>query len=140
MAEKALVDTNIWIDLFNRKRFQDRFLNLNRQSRVLVSVVTVNELLRGCHEATSLSIVEDFLKIVGDQLITPTEPEWLECARISERLLKGKKKTKQDVLLLQNDALIALAARNAGATLVTSDLKDFKLLKDFVRVSVDFWN
>lgn len=108
------------------------------EGQVLFSVVTINELIRGAHDDTSRNTMNDFIKAGREALLTPSEGQWIECARISESILRGKKRTKEGVLLLQNDILIALTARGAEATLVTCDL-DFKILKDWIKVPVDFW-
>lgn len=139
MSKRRFVDTSILIGLYNEGLFEEKFLELNQRGQLLFSVVTINEFVRGARDKTSKEIVKSFLEIVGDNLITPTEEEWMECGTLSEHLLKGKRKSKQEVLLLQNDILIALGAKEAEAVLVTADKKDFILLKELVPVSVEFW-
>jgi predicted nucleic acid-binding protein len=139
MADQVLLDTSIIIPLLNEKKFQDSILDLNRESRVLISIVTANELIRGAHDSNSRSILDRFFEILRDGFLVPSELQWLECARISEKLLRESRRSKENVLLLQNDLLIALGARDAGATLVTNDKKDFGFLKPFVKVPIEFW-
>lgn len=139
MTERTVIDTNILIAMYNEGKFREKFLQLNQISKVLVSVVTVNELLRGCHDKQSLGIVDEFLGIFESQFLVPSQESWIECARISERILRSRKRTKGSVLLLQNDILIALNARDAKAVLITADKKDFGLLRDFMEVQIVFW-
>jgi len=139
MAERVLVDTSILIGLLNEKKWEDDFLALNQRARILLSVVTANKLLRGAHDPLSRKIVDGLLDIFGDRFVTPSESHWMECARISEKLLRESRRSKENVLLLQNDLLIALGARDAGATLVTNDKRDFGLLKPYVKVPIEFW-
>lgn len=139
MDEKAVVDTNILIALYNESRFESDFRELNLRCRILFSVVTVNELIRGALDKTSQGIVESLLEIKRGEFLTPSERQWLECARISEKILQDKRRSKEGILLLQNDLLIALSARDSDALLVTCDKKDFTLLKNYVKVPVEFW-
>lgn len=139
MAEKTVVDTSILISLFNERKFETAFLELNQRSQIYLSVVSANELIRGCHDKVSMKIIEDFLECVDEQILTPSREQWIECATLTEKILKGKRRTRQEVLLLQNDILIALGAREAKARLATADKKDFTLLQGFVNVSIDFW-
>ncbi len=139
MDEPVVFDTSVLISLINEKKFESQFLEWIEKSSVFVSIVTANELLRGCHDGVSRRIVREFLKVLDDRVVTPTRDHWMECAEISEQLLREQKRTKLNVLLMQNDLLIALAARQLGARLVTSDRKDFMILKGYVKVSIDFW-
>lgn len=140
MGQGALVDTSILIPLYNEGRYEEDFLELNRTTLVLFSTVSINEFLRGAHDKTSRQIVDSFLEIVRDQLITPTEEHWVECGYTAERLLKGKRRSKEAVVLLQNDILISLASRDSGAMLMTNDKKDFQLIEKYIKVSVDYWS
>ncbi len=139
MGDRVLVDTSVLIPLFNEGKFQDRILELNANFQLFVSIVTANELLRGAHDAVSKNIVEEFLEILQGRLVTPAEKHWIECATLSERLLKEKRRSKQNILLMQNDLLIAIGARETGARLVTSDRKDFALIQPYVRGPIEFW-
>lgn len=139
MASRALVDTSILISLYNKGSFTDRFLDLNRRFDIIFSVVAINEFIRGSHDPVSKNIVKDFLDIVEGGLVVPTLDHWIECGRISEALLKGRRRSKESVLLLQNDILIGLCARERDATLMTCDRKDFEILKDLIRIPVEFW-
>ncbi|MBI2982158.1 MAG: PIN domain-containing protein [Deltaproteobacteria bacterium] len=139
MAKRVLIDTSILIPLYNERRFEGRYQELNLGSEILFSVVTTNELIRGAHDDLSCRLVREFLEVEQPCFVTPSEDQWLQCARISEVILQDKKRSKEGVLLLQNDILIALGARDIGATLVTCDKKDFNLLKPYIRVPIEFW-
>lgn len=86
-----------------------------------------------------MALVESFLDIVKDRLLTPTANHWLECGKISEKLLRGKKIGKPEVMLLQNDVLMALLARDANLRLITADRKDFSRIASEIKVSLEFW-
>lgn len=139
MADGVLLDTSILIPLYNEGRFRDKVLELGVVKQLFFSIVTINEFVRGAHDAVSKNIVASFLDITRQSLMTPTEEQWIECGYVSERLLKRQKKSKEKVVLLQNDILIALGARDRGAMLITSDRKDFEVIREFIGVEIDFW-
>ena len=139
MADRVLLDTSIIIPLLNEEQFREPILDLNRKSRILISIVTANELIRGAHDSNSRSILDRFFEILRGGFLVPTELQWLECASIAEQILRNRKRSRQGVLLLQNDLLIGLGARDANATLVTSDQKDFSLLQPYLKVPIEFW-
>jgi predicted nucleic acid-binding protein len=138
MSRKTLLDTSVLIAFYNKGLFEGRLLSLVQTSQIFISAVTANEFVRGAHDPVSFEIAQSFVELMRGQIVTPTEAHWLECAHVSERLLRAKKRSQQDVLLLQNDILIALGARDLGATLVTQD-SDFKILKDLIKMSLNSW-
>lgn len=139
MNDRFCLDTNILIDFYNKGSHEDRLIRLNFESQLFVSTVVLCEFVRGAHDKTSREIVEGFLKIIQGRILTPTESQWIECARVLEKILAEKKRSRQDILLLQNDLLIAIAARDGHATLITSDKKDFHLINDFVGTNIEYW-
>ncbi len=62
----------------------------------------------------------------------PAEKDWFECGSILSQI--GKKYGYESIKKgrLVNDVLIALSCKNAGATLITSNHKDFQLIHKFV--------
>lgn len=140
MGRPALVDTNILIGLYSRKKYFSSYLNLVEKSEVLFSSVSLNEFIRGAHDKNSKDLVESFLTLVKDRLLTPTLAHWLECGRVSETLLRGKKIGKPQVVLLQNYILMALLARDAKARLITADHKDFDLIAPYVEFNLEYWD
>lgn len=139
MADGVLLDTSVLIPLYNQGRFRDKVFELSSVRRLFFSVVAINEFVRGAHDPVSKNIVASFLDIAKQSLTTPTEEQWIECGHVSERILKRQTKSKERIMLLQNDILIALGARDMDATLITSDRKDFEVLQEFMRVDIDFW-
>lgn len=139
MDRRVVVDTDVLIAFYNQEDFAESFFELNRSADVYFSTVTINEFIRGAHDPQSKNLVEGFLAIVRENLLTPAEGHWIECGTISEQLLQGKKRSKQDVLLLQNDILIALGARDHEATLVTCNKKDFSILQKIIPIQIEFW-
>ncbi len=141
MISNALLDTSILIKAFNEDRSLEKlevfFSNL--ETNLFLSAVVFNEFVRGCHDSRSMEIAHGLLIVFVGRLITPSENNWIECAQITERLLKQKKRNKQDILLLQNDILIALSARDHQAKLITSNKKDFQLLEKIILFTPEYW-
>lgn len=139
MSKKYLVDTNILIAFYNSGKHADNLFALNKTSQLFFSAVSINEFVRGAHDAVSKSIIADFLNIAKNNLITPSLSNWLDCGRISETLLKKERRSKINIVLLQNDILIALTAKEYQQTLITADTKDFKLISQFVDFKAEYW-
>lgn len=135
----ALIDTSVLIGLYARGLYRDSYARLVMSRQVSFSVVTINEFIRGAHDPRSRMAVDGFLAITRDVLLTPTEAQWLECGRIAEIILQRKKRPKEAVVLLQNDILIAVTARDAGAILVTADKHDFQIIAPIVRMEIEYW-
>lgn len=139
MVKRFLIDTSVLLSFYVRNRHRDDLIQLMQTGGCYFSSVTIAEFLRGAHDRHSRSVVEDFIEIVRENLLTPSSTQWLECGRVLEKLLAGKRRTKEGVLLLQNDVLIALGAKDSEATLITNDKKDFSLIEKVVTFSVEYW-
>ncbi|MBF0492995.1 MAG: type II toxin-antitoxin system VapC family toxin [Deltaproteobacteria bacterium] len=141
MSDKVLLDTSILIEVTKRGNFISSIETfLNPKIKIYTSAVSLNEYLRGCHDKESLDIAMGLISLFGGKTIVPTYSNWIECAHISELLLKIKKRNKQDILLLQNDILIALGSRDTQATLITADKTDFSLIQNYLKFDVEYWN
>lgn len=140
MSKKVLVDTSVLIPFYNSGKFADRLLPYSVHTLIHFCSVSINEFIRGAHNAASKEIVEELLQIAGKNLLNPTVKHWLECGKVSEKILKQKKRSKTNVMLLQNDILIALCTRDEGFTLITADKTDFKLIQNHLDVLVEYWD
>jgi len=139
MSSYFLIDTNIWISVFARGRHEGRLFELIKTPGLLVSAVTLSEFLRGAHDSKNKLAVKQFFQFVNPFLVTPTQSQWIETGWILEGILRGSRRTKEKILLLQNDILIALTARDQQARLITHDRKDFSLLERFIDLEVEYW-
>ncbi len=138
MNKNVVVDTNILIAFYNQGKYEDDLLSLNRNKNLHISAITLNEFIRGAHDPVSKQIVSSFLELIQGKVITPTEKDWIDCAKISEQLLVSKKRSKENILLLQNDILIALGTKANFSTLITTD-KDFELIRRFISIPIEWW-
>lgn len=133
-----LIDTNVWLGFYNRGEHQEKLSGLFLENDVFISVVTLNEIRRGAHDTFSKKMYDELHEMFSYYIITPSELDWIECGNISERILKNKRRQKNDILLLQNDILIALCAKKQKAKLITTD-KHFSLLKPYLHIPIEYW-
>lgn len=139
MNKRYSLDTNILIAFYNDSLYEEPLLELNQSSELWLSAVVLSEFLRGAHDDFSKAIFRDLLKLIRHRVFTPTQEQWIECAAIMEKLLKAKKRSKQNIFVLQNDILIALGTRDEKATLITRDQSDFNIIKAFIDLDIAFW-
>jgi predicted nucleic acid-binding protein len=67
------------------------------------------------------------------RVVAPTARSWNDAGDVLARIGRREPAFRTKVRGLWNDALIALSARQIGATLVTENLHDFELLRRYVR-------
>jgi len=131
----AILDTSVYIENFRTGRFT---LDLLRSPWIVrCSAVVLHELRRGTKTALELKFVSELAKRV--QIITPNERHWLKSAEILSRI--GRKSGYGPIKLreLAFDVLIALSARDIGATLVTCNRKDFSEIRKHKFFKVLYW-
>ncbi len=131
MSRVVLLDTSILLAHYNEGSFASLLEETLKGSILRFSAVALYEVGRGAHNRTSKKIYRDLLNLARGTIITPTESDWQKATQVSERLLRAKKYDKIGVNFLENDILIALAARSIGGTLITLD-SDFALLQRFI--------
>lgn len=117
----ALLDTAIYIENFRSGRFTFRLLHSPFIFRC--SSVVLHELLRGARTATERKFVLELSQRC--QVVTPTEPQWLKAAEILNRLRRREHYEAVKLRELTFDVLIALSARSIGASVITTNQRDF---------------
>jgi predicted nucleic acid-binding protein len=123
---KVLLDTNVFIDYLRADLYADWiFGGLNNIIRFLSSVVLL-ELRLGADTPRRQRAVDRVLAAFPtSRLIAPLPPLFDHSGRLF-RALHGDGSGLDDRLGPVNDLLIALTARQIGATVVTSNLDDFR--------------
>lgn len=135
MASSAIFDTSIFIDVFRHGRHQNRidsFVGLIRTSAVVLA-----ELWRGATNETEHSVLESLQD--NHPVWTPTEGNWIESAQILRRMRKDLGFSQAKLRELHFDVLIALTARSNGARVITSNAKDFELIKRYRSFDLEVW-
>jgi predicted nucleic acid-binding protein len=129
------VDTSVYIENFRTGRFT---LPLLRSAWIVrCSAVVLHELRRGARTPLELRFVAELARKV--RVLTPTERHWLESAEILSRIRKRKGYDAKKLRDLAFDSLIALSARDAGATLITCNREDFAEIAKYLAYKVIFW-
>ncbi|MBI4840517.1 MAG: hypothetical protein HY803_05495 [candidate division NC10 bacterium] len=73
------------------------------------------------------------------RILTPTEKHWLESADVLSRIGARKGYAANKLRDLAFDTLIALTARDSGATLITCNREDFAEISKHVALKLIFW-
>ncbi len=134
-ANLAVLDTSVYIENFRTGRFT---LPLLRSPWIVrCSAVVLHELRRGAQAPLELRFVGELAKKV--RILTPTEKHWLESAEVLSCLRARRGYTAGKLRDLAFDTLIALSARDIGATLITCDREDFAEIGKQVAFKALFW-
>jgi predicted nucleic acid-binding protein len=134
-ARFAILDTSVYIDNLRTGRFREEILDLPFVVRC--SAVVLAELSRGARSSEMRRFVADLTKNL--QIITPTEGEWAESGRIVRRIAVAGHYDAQKTREIHFDVLIALGARQIGATLITQNRDDFETIRGFINFNLVCW-
>jgi len=131
----AILDTNVYIDHWERGQYQQTLENLGRAYIIRHSAVVLSELRRGARDREAQRLVAALFELATVRW-EPSVADWWEAGRLARSV--GDKRDwdinkRRD---FQNDALSALTARRHGATVVTANYADFELLRSELRISV----
>lgn len=131
----ALLDTSVYIENFRTGRFT---LKLLRSPWIVrCSAVVLHELRRGARTESERRFVAELARKV--KIVTPTERHWLESAEILDRLRRVKGYELEKLRELAFDILIALSARDIGATVITCNRRDFDEIGQYASFRVAYW-
>lgn len=136
MASRIIVfDTSIFIDHLRSNKFESQIRNIHGLIRN--SSVVLAELLRGATRDEEQHFVAALAK--NHPILTPTEKNWLESGTILSKIHKAKGWSPEKMRDVHFDVLIALTARNYGATVITSNRADFELIMSFKPYNLEVW-
>ena len=102
-----------------------------------MSSVVLSELSRGASSKQDREILSALTK--GVKLLTPTEQNWVESGEILARMHTDQGFTAHKLRDLHFDVLIALTARSCGGQLITSNRKDFELIRSYRGFELEIW-
>ncbi len=134
-ANLALLDTSVYIENFRTGRFT--LVLLRSPWIVCCSAVVLHELRRGARTPLELRFVGELVRKV--RILTPTERHWLKSAEILARIAARKGYDSNKLRDLAFDTLIALSARDSGATLITCNREDFAEISRHLVLKLIFW-
>ena len=130
---KYILDTNVYIGAFQSQErealFRAAFFPLIPET-FLSSVVAYELLVNAVGDETS-ELLHQFTKPMeqAGRIISPTFNNWLEASEIVTRIGTKEKNLRSKLPSLLNDILIALCARQIGATVITYNKEDFLLIR-----------
>jgi len=136
MANRVVIfDTSIFIDHLRTNKHVNHFRNLSGLIRN--SSVVLSELARGATNESELDFVSTLAK--NHPILNPTESNWLESGSLLYRMREDKGFSPAKLRELHFDVLIALTARNHGATIITSNKADFEQIKHYKDFRLEIW-
>jgi predicted nucleic acid-binding protein len=136
MANRVLIfDTSIFIDHLRTNKHADRFKNFSGLIRN--SSVVLSELTRGATNESELDFISTLMR--NHPILTPTEKNWLESGSLLHRMNEDRRFSPEKLRDLHFDVLIALTARNYGATVITSNKADFELIGNYKEFYLEIW-
>lgn len=136
MASNIVIfDTSVLIDHLRTGKHKKRLEQLNAIIRN--SAVVVSELFRGATKKEELAFVKNLAE--NHPVLTPTEKNWIESGVMLAAINKSKEYTPGKLRDLHFDILIALTARNSGATVITSNKADFHLIQKHKDFKLELW-
>ena len=120
MSDKFLIDTDEWINFFNKKEFALELMSsLRRQGKVLSSILTITELRAGWTTEAAVKFMPIFY--ASTKILDVS----LEAAELAGKFLKDYK--TKGVSLPTVDTLIGSTAIIEDCQLVTRNKKDFPM-------------
>ena len=137
-----LFDTSVYIPILRDENFarEFRLRYLRGLPLTYCSSVVIEELLAGVrtlrHRRQAAALYEPFERV--RRIITPSHRIWKETgtvvATIADQAPRLRDKLSRGFL---NDILIALSGRSIGATVVTRNEEDFRLIQQFRKFSLE---
>lgn len=135
---KKLIDTNIFIDRFlNPELFRDIFLS---DGFVYLSSIVLMELKAGAHSKESRKAVNELFEFFTkvERVVTPSVRDYARAGEIISDLQRIKGYDVRKSASITNDCVLAVSARNMGATLYTQNRKDFHAIHDIFSFEVRY--
>lgn len=138
-GRKLLFDTNVYIAAIQGgPQTQAYQLLLAALPRTYLSAVVVQELFTGAVDAVGQRLVDRLVRRTGQtgRVIAPTYENWKEAGRVLARITRQERGQRMRIPRLVNDLLLALSARQIGATLYTFNREDFALISRYTRLAL----
>ena len=129
-----IIDSNVYIRAFNNLAFGVELQQFHRQHlpKLILSIVVAHELLVGAttpakERSLRRGLIEPFR--VRRRLHIPTQRTWDLAATVDRRLRRMKGFAGSlSRRSFSNDILIAVTARDLGATIITENENDFTII------------
>jgi predicted nucleic acid-binding protein len=139
-ARKVVFDTNVYIEAIQGGPQAPAYqLLLAVLPRTYLSAVVVQELITGALDAVGERLVGRFIQRTEQtgRVVTPTYADWKETGTVLARISRREPGQRTHIPGLVNDILLALSARQIGATLYTFNREDFTLIASYARFALE---
>ena len=143
MPSRYIFDANIYIQCMQDRKFALRHEAeyTRRIPLTFFCSVVVQELLLGCTHDLAMKRVQAFYKPFErvNRIISPLYQDWEETGIIGRKIIRKYPSLKTKRFALINDILIGLCCRRVGATLVTKNSKDFRIISAIKPIRFEAW-
>ena len=130
---KVLLDTNVYVGACASPEAQARFRTsfFPLVPITVLSAVVAYELRVNAFNDRTRRFVDGWVRPMErtGRVVAPTFSDWLEAADIVTRVFARDRSWRSKLPGMLNDVLIALCARRVGATLITYNAQDFRLIR-----------
>ena len=126
---RVVVDTNLYIAWLNEGRHED--VLFQRDAVKYLSTVVVLELYAGAFSPRDRRVLRGVIAAFerADRMLVPSGAVWKEAGHVLRALQASRGSVGAGYPSLVNDVLIALSARAIGATVTTSNERDFTAIR-----------
>ena len=133
-------DTNVYVATLREGVNGPAFARMrDRAPRTFLASVVSAELRAGARDQTGrlavIDLVERFERV--GRVVTPDARSWSLAGDVLADIRRREPGLRAKIASLWNDALIALSARQIGASIVTDNVKDFELPRRSVRFDLE---
>lgn len=126
---RVVIDTNLYVDWLNVGRHEE--VLFQRDAVKYLSAVVVLELYAGAFRPRDRRVVGRVVAAFDrtDRLLVPSRLVYEDAGHVLRALQQTRGSQVARPRSLVNDVLIALSARSIGATVVTSNARDFAAIR-----------
>ena len=131
--KRVLIDTNVYIDWMHAGGHE---LVMTGPGFVrYLSAVVLMELEAGASSLAAARAVAELARTFDktSRLVVPSRAVWARAGTVLRQLHERRREVRR--ASVENDVLIALSARDIGATLVTRDRSDYDAIRKYVEFS-----
>jgi predicted nucleic acid-binding protein len=131
----AILDADVYINHWESGLPDQDLASVAKGFIVRQSAIVLSELRRGARTSEARKLVAALFRLAKIQW-APTATDWWDAGRMIQKIGDAQTWDPRRRRDFQNDVLIGLTARRYGATVVTTNRFDFKLVSKEVGVSV----
>jgi predicted nucleic acid-binding protein len=128
-VRRLVIDTNLYIDWLNAGRHEA--LLFQRDTTKYLSAVVILELYAGAFSLRERRILRSVVTAFerANRVLVPSGAIYEDASHVLRRLQASRGYRLASTPSLVNDVLIALSARSIGATVLTSNTRDFEAIR-----------